>query len=298
MKKFTFGINLGFAVKRWPEPHTWAKIVTEDMGVNLVQFTFDLLDPWWPESHRKTLAAQIKYAAQEYGVTIHSAFAGLAYYTYNGLLNPEPAGREIMKEWWKWAIDVTREIGADTCGGPLGGLSVADGQNPAKMEQLYNEQIAYILELCDIAKQAGLRQFLIEATPLRREFPHTVEQAQKMSSDLAGAAIPVRFVLDVGHALYQPLYGPNTNTQEWLTGLGDQIGIIHLQNTDFQSDSHWGWPNERGLFDLPGFANEVKKTNLTDIPIILEVLYPFELADEQVLDHIVKSARFCLHHLA
>jgi hypothetical protein len=37
MNEFVFGINLGFAIKRWPEPQTWARIVTEDMRLNLVQ---------------------------------------------------------------------------------------------------------------------------------------------------------------------------------------------------------------------------------------------------------------------
>ena len=297
MSGLPFGINLGFAIKRWPEPHAWAKIVTEDMGLNLVQFTFDIIDPWWPESKRKVLTAQVRQVAQEYGIKVHSAFAGLAYYTYNGLLHSDPVAREIAMEWWKRAIDVTVEVGADICGGPLGGLSIVEATNQNDIDQLYNEQTNRVLELCDIAKKAGLTQWLVEATPLLREYPHTVEQAQKMSDELADAAIPVRFVLDVGHALYQPLYGPDANTEEWLTGLGDKIGLLHLQNTDFQSDSHWGWPDERGLFDVPEFVNSIKEANLTDIPTILEVFYPFELADEQALDNIVKSVQYCLSHM-
>lgn len=297
MSTFSFGMNLGFAIKRWPEPHAWASILTQEMGVRLVQFTFDLIDPWWPESQRKTLTTQVRRAAEEHGITIHSAFAGLAYYTYNGLLHPEAAGRDVMKEWWKRAIDVTLELGADACGGPLGGLSHDDAADQNKVEQLYQEQIAFILELCETAKQAGLQQFLIEPTPLRAEFPHTVEQAQKMAGELAEAAIPARFVLDVGHALYQPLYGATANTADWFSGLQDKIGVIHLQNTDFQSDSHWGWPDERGLFDLPAFVRQLKDANLTETPLFLEVFYPFEFTDEQMRENIVNSAKYCLKHL-
>ena len=86
-----FGINLSFAVKRWPEPHVWAKVVRETLGLELVQFTYDLLDPWWPE-HR-TLAARVRRAADDYGISIHSAQVGLAMYTYNGLLHPDPDAR-------------------------------------------------------------------------------------------------------------------------------------------------------------------------------------------------------------
>jgi hypothetical protein len=39
------GVNLCFAVKRMPEPERWAAFVREDLGLDRVQFTFDLLDP-------------------------------------------------------------------------------------------------------------------------------------------------------------------------------------------------------------------------------------------------------------
>ncbi|MCD6058452.1 MAG: iolH [Thermomicrobiales bacterium] len=47
-----FGINLSFALKRWPEPERWAGIAREDLRLDLVQFSFDLLDPWWPAAER------------------------------------------------------------------------------------------------------------------------------------------------------------------------------------------------------------------------------------------------------
>lgn len=43
----TFGLNTSFAIKRWPEPERWAAL-TRQIGVDLMQFSFDLLDPWWP----------------------------------------------------------------------------------------------------------------------------------------------------------------------------------------------------------------------------------------------------------
>ena len=120
------GINLGFAFKRWPEPERWAQIVRDDLGLDLVQFTFDLLDPWWPERERRTLAARVRRAAADAGLTIHSAQLGLAWYTYNGLLHPDPAGRAIAREWWRRAAETAAEIGAPAVGGPLGALSVAE----------------------------------------------------------------------------------------------------------------------------------------------------------------------------
>ena len=84
-----FGVNLSFAVKRWPEPPVWAKLVRETLGLNLVQFTYDLLDPWSPEPLRRTIAAEVRQAAQDFGITIESAFSGLV-----------GAGRSISGTKW------------------------------------------------------------------------------------------------------------------------------------------------------------------------------------------------------
>ena len=80
---------------------------------------------------------------------------------------------------------------------------------------------------------------------------------------------------------------------EWLNGLGSSIGALHLQNTDFQSDSHWGWPDPRGLFDLARFAADVRAAGLQDVPAFLEIIYPFELADQAVLESIASSVAHC-----
>ena len=54
------GVNLCFAVKRLTEPEAWAEFVRADLGLDTVQFTFDLLDPWWPEVHRRTLIRRVR----------------------------------------------------------------------------------------------------------------------------------------------------------------------------------------------------------------------------------------------
>ena len=38
-------MNTCFAVKRWPEPEEWTRIVAEEFGLKTVQFSFDLMDP-------------------------------------------------------------------------------------------------------------------------------------------------------------------------------------------------------------------------------------------------------------
>jgi hypothetical protein len=146
-------------------------------------------------------------------------------------------------------------------------------------------------ELDDFVR--SLSRLQVECTPLAREVPYTVEQAKKFIKDLERRReIPVTLLVDIGHALYQPLYGPKANMPEWLNGLGRSIGAFHLQTRTSRRDSHWGWPDKRGLFDVAGFAREVRDAR-EDIPAFLEIIYPFELADETVLASITSSVIHC-----
>ena len=52
------GLNLSFAVKRWLDPVELAKMIKEDFGVDHVQFTWDLIDPWWPQAQRDVMVYQ------------------------------------------------------------------------------------------------------------------------------------------------------------------------------------------------------------------------------------------------
>jgi|SRR5579871_2104296 len=294
-----FGVNLSFTVKRWPEPAVWAGMVRETLGLSLVQFTYDLLDPWWPDDVRHSMAADVRKAAAEWGIQIESAFSGLANYCFDGLLHPDANGRRASLEWWKRAFAVAAEVGAKVSGGPLGGMSVADASDPRRTDERYRGLLDAVEELTHVAAREGLERLQVECTPLAREIPYTVAQGQRFIRDLEGRTkIPVKLLVDIGHALYQPLYGPNANMPEWLHGLGHSIGAFHLQNTDFQSDSHWGWPDKRGLFDVAAFAREVREAGLSEIPAFLEIIYPFELADDAVLASITSSVRHCVQHYA
>ena len=110
--------------------------------------------------------------------------------------------------------------------------------------------------------------------------------------------MPVRYVIDVGHALYRPLYGDESTLADWLGPLAPHIGVLHLQNTDFQSDSHWGWPDERGLLDVAAFGREVEDAGLGGVPVFLELFDAFELADDVVLRRAASSVEHCRAALA
>lgn len=288
-----FGVSLSFAVKRWPEPSEWTKFLVEELDIKDAQFTFDLIDPFWDKTRRSQMVNDAKKCCKNHGISIHSAFAGLAYYTFNGLMNQDAGARESSKQWWYSAVELSSELETPIIGGPLGGMTVSVSKNKALSENLYQEQIEFIFSLCEHAKKMGLKTIMFEPTPLKREFPHSVEQALTMAEELRNTAIPVRFLVDIGHALYQPLYGEKANMIDWLEKLKNHIGAIHLQNTDFQSDSHWGWPHKNGNFDVSDFFKLLESQQLSHLPMFLEVFYPFELSDEEVIANIKSSVAYC-----
>lgn len=291
-----FGINLGFAIKRWPQPQQWAALVREELGLELVQFSFDLLDPWWPE-HRR-LAARARQAAEQHGIRIHSAQIGLANYTYNGLLHPDTDARASAVEWWRRAIDVAVELGCIAMGGPVGAMTVPELQKPSIRTKRYEELLGTLATLSEHAHATGLSKLLVEPTPLLREIPSSVEESKRFARDLeSSCVVPVGYVLDVGHALFQPMYGDEILLADWLRELAPYVSVLHLQNTDFQSDSHWGWPDERGLFDVAAFASDVHSMGFADTPVFLELFDAFEANDDWVLEHTVASVKHCKSHL-
>jgi sugar phosphate isomerase/epimerase len=289
-----FGINLGFAVKRWPEPRQWAAVVRDELALDSVQFSYDLLDPWWPE-HR-ALARRVREAADEYGISIHSAQVGLAMYTYNGLLHPDADARAAAQEWWRRALAVAAELGASAMGGPLGALSLPEMSDEGLRQRRYEELVELVRTLAEAARAEGLEALLVEPTPLPREIPSSIGESERLARDLADAAVPIRYVLDVGHALYRPLYG-DAVLASWLEPLGPYIGVLHLQNTDFQSDSHWGWPDPRGLFDVEAFARDLRAAGL-EVPVFLELFDAFEVDDETVLARVRSSVEHCRRALS
>ena len=95
--------------------------------------------------------------------------------------------------------------------------------------------------------------------------------------------------LDWGHATLQPLYGNDHATMgEWYRSLAPHIGMIHLQQTDFQFDRHWDF-TEMGAVIPKEAASQQREFGLGDRPIFLEVFYPFERDDASILQALSHS---------
>jgi len=59
---FSLGINTCFAVKRWPAPTVWARLIREELELTTVQVSLDLVDLSLPAPQVLEQARQIRRA--------------------------------------------------------------------------------------------------------------------------------------------------------------------------------------------------------------------------------------------
>jgi sugar phosphate isomerase/epimerase len=283
------GLNLSFAVKRWMRPEVLAKMCAEDFGIKRIQFTWDMIDPWWPEDTRDSLAKSFAAAFEKEGLSIDASFAGLAAYSYPQLLAPSREMRNISETFWMRAIDMAAVMGVKVVGSPLGGMDYADARDKAAREERYQTMLQSVRKLAAYGKKKGLTHIEIEATPLVTEFPHSPDASLKLMRDLEGTDIPVRLLIDWGHALFKPLLKEEADISLWFRKCKDYIAAIHLQQTDGLWDRHWDFTNPGGLLTPEFIVEKTKEAELEDIVQYLEVVPIFEDTDEHVYEGIKKS---------
>ncbi len=285
------GLNLSFATKRWLKPENLARLCAETFNVSSVQFTFDLIDPWWPKIQRRELATAYREAFEERGIQIASAFGGVASYTYAQLLAPTQAQRDVSLAFWKRAVDLTVELGARAVGTPLGGMSYEDWKDPAAARELYACAQASLIQLAAYARERGLSEIMIEATPLRPEILYTPKAARQFIAELDGkTAVPVRLLIDWGHALCTRIPEASHDMGVWLRECAPYVSGIHLQQTDGLWDRHWDFTAE-GLVTPALIRDTMRQAGMEHVPQYLEVVTIFEDDADEVLARMKASMR-------
>ena len=284
------GINTCFAVKRWPRPADWIPVVRDELGLDLVQHSFDLVRAGTTGAEVADLRAKVAAA----GIELHSTFTGLAAYSANLLLDPDPAGRAEAEAWYAWAIDLTAAMGGRATGGHVGAFSVADWVDPALRAAAWVRLGAALKRLAARASAAGLEYLMVENRAAARE-PSTMTMIRDLLTDGDPDHVPIALCLDVGHMCAPGTNGPDRDPLAWVAELGARAPVLQLQQSDAEGDHHWPFTaerNEAGRIDADTLLEALEASGADEPVLILEMIPPFEQDDDALLDDLRASVAY------
>jgi len=294
MPDIHLGINVCFAVKRWPEPERWISLVKNELGLDCCQFSFDLLDPLLDQEAQNDYADAVRSSAAKHGVLIHSTFTGLAAYSWSQLLHPLKPMREAAMQWYVRAIDLTARMGAWGMGGHIGAWSVQDAADPTRRQELLAEMTERLAALTASASQRGLRFLLFENMAVTREYGHTIEEAEALLRQ--DTDVPLVLCLDVGHPGVLRTSTSSDDYRSWLQHPWNRFPILHLQQSDRDADHHWPFTsayNAMGVVQAAPVVQAVRQwSEKQDIYLFLESIPSFEADETVVLNELKESVAY------
>jgi D-erythrulose 1-phosphate 3-epimerase len=300
MTRYRLGVNTCFAVKRWPQPERWARLVRDELGLDLVQHCLDLVDLHSPAGEVAGQADWLRAACAASGLSLHSTFTGLAAYSSNLLLHPDAVARAGAAGWYRRVIDFTAAAGAAATGGHLGAFCVDDWRHPVRRRKLWGELAESLAGLAGYARQRGLGCLLAENLAAARE-PSTLRMVSSLLTGGDAAHVPVLLCLDVGHQCVPGTAGADRDPYAWLEQLGARAGVVQLQQSDGAADRHWPFTpqaNAAGIIDAPRVLAALDRSGAADVALILEVIPAFEQDDDQALADLRASAGYWRDALA
>ncbi|MCC6058045.1 MAG: sugar phosphate isomerase/epimerase [Desulfurococcaceae archaeon] len=298
MAKIVLGLNLSWAVKRWPMPEDWAEIAAK-LDVKYIQFSFDLLDPRSSPPVIEHMAGLIQDALKRYGLAIHSTFTGLAMYSYNQLAHPNPIMRYDALEWFMRAIDFTARIGVKATGTIIAAKSVKDYNDLVRRNYIDSVVFELVNILRVYAQAKGLEMLLWEPLPVPREPPWTMKETEEtLKKANIGFGVPVKLNLDVGHQCN--LQGIEADPYEWLRRFAPQSPAIHIQQTDGKGDRHWPFTeqyNKIGIIKPEKIIEAIEASGAKEVYLFLEYIPPFEAPDDLVLKELEESVKYLKQYI-
>ena len=290
--RLELGINTCFAVKRWPLPSDWAPIVRDRLGLRLVEHSFDLVSLGTDDSRRE--AGMVTAAAGGHGLEVRSTFTGLAAYSSNLLLSPDPAVRDVSLRWFRDAIAFSESVGAVAVGGHVGAFTVSDWHNPETRSERWERLRDLLHELAGEACAHGQSAILVENLAAARE-PSTMAMVRDLLVEPDSRHAAVRLALDVGHMCVSGTSGADRDPYTWLRDLGRAAFEVQIQQSDAEGDHHWPFTpeaNARGRIDADRVIDALGEGGVEELALVLEVIPAFEQDDAAVIDDLAASVDY------
>lgn len=297
MTRFRLGTNLIFAGNRFVEPEEWSRITRQELDLDYIQFSADVLDPTWPRAYVNEYIERARRCLQQYNLQIDSVFSG-NFTRRHLVLHPDAGGRQLWLDWYKALIDLGAAIGAFSAGSHFGAMSMRDLSDPDRYQRRLAEGIRLWQDLSVYARDAGMRYLFFETMSVPRELAHTVEEAKDLHAQLnANSAIPIRLCLDVGHAPHPA----QRDSELWLRQLGSLACVVHLQQSDANNSRHWPFTpeyNRLGVVDPARTLAAIQASGAEEIYLHFEITHreTYEL-ESRVIGDLRQSAAYWREYL-
>jgi len=269
---YRLGINMGFAVNKYIEPEVWSYIVAEELGLKYVQFTADLLNPFWPTDYTDSQIKRIIAAKEKHGITIESIFTG-ALTRVNHFMHPDEDARLFWMKWFERLLEIGAAFEASSLGSHFGILTFDSYDHFIKRECLIEKAVRAWQKLSLRAKELGYKYLLFEPMSVPREMGNTVADTLLLMERVnSGSSIPMYCCLDIGHA-------PDPDERDpypWILKLGSVSPIIHVQQTVLNRSNHSPFTaefNSNGIIQGERVLEALKASGNTDALLCLEIFH-------------------------
>lgn len=294
MTKIHFGVHLGFAVNRWPEPEEWARLLSEELGLKHAQFCSDLLQPHFPDEIIDQQIALINEACKTYDIKLLHTFTSQRW-MYCG--HPDGKTREYWHWWLKRFSDISARIGSISTGSRLGIYSFRDFEK--RKELIFNEIVKFWRKWAEYSEKVGLKCLTFEHMSIPRELAETIEEARKVldSMNKPESAVPILLCLDTdqGNALSgNPKDG---DPYEWIRTFGKEAPVLQLKQRIHGNVSS-GKPftvefNRNGMITPEKIIEAIEESGTKEIALYMEPSFRERLPyDNNVIKNLKDSVEF------
>jgi sugar phosphate isomerase/epimerase len=270
---FFLGVNLGFAVNRYPEPEDWVSSVLK-IGVKRVQFVADLLNPSLPVALRRREINRIYSLCQKNEISIESAFTG-AFTRVNHFGSSNP---EIREYWINWFVEYARQMsifGVTSIGGHPGIISIANDCDFQVRKNRIHEIAICWEKVLERTSKFGIKNILWEPMSISREIGHTIEDAsnfQEILEKRGGNAFKI--CLDLDHGDIESTNLNDCNPIAWITEFRNKIGALHLKQTSINRRKHMSFTpsnNQIGTVKGAEIMSALRISHVDTLTMFLEL---------------------------
>lgn len=294
--EFRLGLNTGFAVNRYSEPEEWVRILGDELGVQIAQFTADLLNVDLSKKIIHKQVDRIQRACEMYKVSIPSTFTG-GFTRVNHLAHPDPDIRKHWLEWFKRFVDLSVDLGSSSMGSHFGIFTHLDNNNLVLRNTRRQQNIDGWHEVANYAKDKGLEYISWEPMSINREQGETISEARKLQNEVnLNSPLPFKICLDVDHGDLSSSNPCDTDPYEWLKEFALESPIIHLKQTNLNKSGHWPFVeeyNKVGRIQPDEFVQALIRKKVNKVDLYLEPSFKErEPYDSTVIEVLKESVDF------